>query len=98
MLAALLKAQLLNGAPVKRVSTFKLLGVHVASDLKWTNHIEATKRKVVPRLYFLKQLTRAGAGLNDLLSFYCTVIRPVLEFACPVWHSLLASLWRNQRH
>jgi len=36
MLAALLKAQLLNDAPIERVATFKLLWVHVASDLKWT--------------------------------------------------------------
>ena len=37
----------------------------------------------------LKQLKRAGAGLNDLLNFYCSVIRPVLEYASPVWHSSL---------
>jgi len=27
--------------------------------------------------------------LNDLLNFYCSVIRPVLEYASPVWHSSL---------
>ena len=73
--AALLKAPpplvILNGASVERVATFKLLGVHFASDLKWTNHIEPISRKVASRLYFLKQLKRAtAAGLNDLLSFY----------------------------
>ena len=40
-------------------------------------------------MYFLKQLKRAGAGLNDLLNFYCSVIRPALEYASPVWHSIL---------
>jgi len=24
---------------------------------------------------------------TDLLHFYTTVVRPVLEYACPVWHS-----------
>ena len=79
----------LSGVPIERVVTFKVLGVHVASDLKWTPHIEAMSAKVASRLYFLKQLRRAGAGLDDLLMFYCTVIRPVLEYACPVWHSSL---------
>jgi len=40
-------------------------------------------------LYFLKQLKWAGAVLNDLLNFYCSVIRPVLEYASPVSHSSL---------
>ena len=31
-----------------------------------------------------------GASINDLLSFYTTVVRPVLEYACSVWHSSLA--------
>jgi len=31
----------LSGTPVERVTTFKLLGVHVASDLKWKQHIDA---------------------------------------------------------
>jgi len=59
----------LSGAVIDRVVTFKLLGVNVASDLKWNTHIEAISRKVASRLYFLKQLKRAGAGLNDLLNF-----------------------------
>ena len=40
-------------------------------------------------MYFLKQLKEARTGLNDLLNFYCSVIRPVLEYASPVWHSSL---------
>jgi len=37
----------------------------------------------------LKQLKRSGAGSKDLLYFYNTVVRPVLEYASPVWHSSL---------
>ena len=79
----------LDGATVDRVTTFKLLGVHVANDLKWTQHVKAISSKVASRLYFLKQLKRSGAPLSDLLCFYTTVVRPVLEYACPVWHSSL---------
>ena len=57
-------------------------------------------------MIFLKQLKRSGAGRDDLLYFYITVIRPVLEYACPVWHSsvtaaqtkALESLQRRAMH
>jgi len=75
----------LNGTPMERVNTFKLLGVHVANDLKWTRHVNAILSKASSRLNFLKQLKRAGVGRDDMLCFY--VIRPVLEYACPAWHS-----------
>ena len=81
----------LSGTPVERVTTFKLLGVHVANNLKWTQHVDAISSKVSSRLYFLKQLKRSGAGPEDLLCFYITVIRPALEYACPVWHSSLTA-------
>src|SRR5664279_6380164 len=79
----------LDGAAVDRVTTFKLLGVHVSADLKWTHHVDAVCSKAASRLHFLKQLARSGAPHGDLLCFYCTVVRPVLEYACPVWHSSL---------
>ena len=45
--------------------------------------------KASQRLYFLKQLKRAGVSHAQLLHFYILVIRPVLEYAVPVWHHLL---------
>jgi len=81
----------LSGTPVERVTTFKLLGVHVANDLKWAHHVDAITSKISSRLYLLKQLKRSGAGPDDLLCFYTTAIRPVAEYACPVWHSSLTT-------
>ena len=82
----------LSGAPVDGVTVFKLLGVHAASDLKWSHHVDAITLKAAVRLHFLKQLKRSGAGRDDLLCFYGTVIRPVLEYACPVWHTSLTAV------
>ena len=79
----------LSGEPVDRVTVFKLLGVHVASDLKWSHHVDVITSKAAARLHFLKQLKRSGAGRDDLLCFYGTMIRSVLEYACPVWHTSL---------
>ena len=46
----------LKGTPVEQVTTFKLLGVHVANDLKSLQHINAISSKVSSRLYFLKEI------------------------------------------
>jgi len=45
---------------------------------------------------FFKQLKRSSVGPDDLFHFYATMIRPVLEYACPVWHSGLTVEHRNQ--
>ena len=45
-----------------------------------------------PRLhtvYFLKLFELSGSSLENLVCFYTSVVRPILEYACPVWHSSL---------
>ena len=39
--------------------------------------------------FTIYQLKRAGIRQCDLLRVYVSVIRPVLEYACPVWHTSL---------
>ena len=41
-------------------------------------------------------MRRACPNTGDLVCFYTTVIRPVLEYACPVWHSSLTKKLTNQ--
>ena len=84
-----LPALTINDTHLERVSVFKLLGVYVSSDLRWETHIEYIVSKAVSRLYFLKHLKRAGLTQLHLLHFYLSVIRPVLEYASPLWHPTL---------
>jgi hypothetical protein len=79
----------LNRVTVECVTCFKVLGIHVADDLKWQQQVDAISSKAASRLHLMKQLKRSGASCEDLLCFYSTVVRPVLEYACPVWHSSL---------
>lgn len=83
----------LNLAPLKIddcelecVTEFKLLGVWLQSNLSWDKHVTSILSKVAQRLYFLKQLKRSGLSTEDLVTYYTTIIRPVLEYACQVWH------------
>ena len=44
----------------------------------------------------LYQLKRAGIDQTDLLKIYLSVIRPVLEYACQVWHTCLPKYLCNK--
>jgi len=52
--------------------------------------------KATKRLYFLKLLKRAGVPCAQLQHFYGAVIRPILEYAAPVWHHLLTNYQSDQ--
>ena len=79
----------IDGIPTERVACFKLLGVYISNNLKWNDHVTAICKKTSSRLYLLKQMKRACIDTDDLLCFYTTVVRPVLEYACIAWHSSL---------
>jgi len=74
---------------IERRFVYKLLGVLIDTNFKWDNHIDSVCSKASSRLYFLTQLKRNGATAKDMVHFYETVIRSVLEHACPVRHSSL---------
>jgi hypothetical protein len=73
------------------VPSFKLLGVSIDCNLKWNFHVESICSKANCRIYLLKHLKRSSAELEDLLLFYCTAIRSILEYACPAWHKSITS-------
>ena len=44
-------------------------------------------KKAGKRLYMLYQLKRAGNTQKHLDTVYVSVVRPVLEYACLIWHT-----------
>ena len=84
-----------NNQPLEVVPTTKLLGVILTSNLKWSKHVEYICSKASKRLYALGMLKRSGIPPRDLCSVYSYFIRPVLEYACPVWHTSLSLSFRD---
>ena len=80
-----------SGNVIDTVKCFKLLGVNISDDLRWDAHVDAICAKVASRLYFLKILKRSGLTQNDLLWFYKSVIRSIVEYGCVVWHHNLTT-------
>ena len=79
----------INGKAIEVVRTVKLLGLNTSSELRWNCHVSEICKKVASRLFFLKQLKRANIPPIDLVTFFSTCIRPVIEYACPVFHNAL---------
>ena len=69
---------------IERVTQATVLGVTLSSDLTWNAHVDTIVSKARKRVFTIYQLKRAGISQCDLLRVYVSVIRPVLEYACPV--------------
>ena len=71
------------------ITECKLLGVTISDDLKWNKHIDNIVSRASKRIYFLVQLKRAKVEVNNLVKFYKTCIRSLLEYCCAVFHDSL---------
>ena len=78
-----------NSKDLECVQKAKMLGVTFSVDLKWNAHVDEIVKKVNKRLYFLRQLKRAQVKSKELVLFYLSCIRSVMEYACALFHSSL---------
>ena len=76
---------LLHNLPLSKVNTFKYLGVLLAEDLAWTPHIQAICSKVHQVLGLLYRRFYNYSSTDTLEKLYVSLVRPHLEYACPVW-------------
>ena len=74
----------IDNIEVERVNSAEILGVMIQNNLNWWEHFTKIVKKAGKRLYVLRLLKRADT--KALSTVYITVIRPVLEYACQVWH------------
>jgi len=86
---------LINGNKIERVPVFKLLGIVFSSDLSWQHHVDYIIKKASKRYFVIYNLNRARISPEDIVTVYCSLIRSILEYACPVWHSGLTTAQNN---
>ncbi|KAI8482492.1 hypothetical protein Bbelb_397280 [Branchiostoma belcheri] len=70
------------------------LGVTFQANLGWDSQVREMTRKGNQRLYLLCRLRQFNLPAEDLLTVYKSFVRPVVEYAAPVWHG---GLTRDQR-
>ena len=72
--------------PEMYVSSVKLLGVTISSNLKWDIHVKDIIHKANASIALLKLLNKYSVPPSHSLRLYMSFVCPHLEYACPVWH------------
>ena len=85
----------LDGAELELVESFKLVGVLIRSDMKWTDNTEYMVKRAYKKLWVVRRLKELGATTPDLLDMYTKQVRCILEFAAPAWHGALTQAERT---
>ena len=80
---------LLKGEPLNVTDSMKLLGVTLQSNLNWDVQVSQMISKASRRMYMLYVLRRFGASAADLSSVFRMYVRPIVEYASPLWYSSL---------
>ena len=80
----------LGDSVLPQVTSVKLFGVHITSDMKWEEQVKAMTKKASPRLHMLRLVKRHGATTLRLhVIFQCNTL-PVLECGTPLSNGGLA--------
>ena len=53
---------IIEGKEIKIVTCTKLLGLTIANDLAWNDHVTEINKKVSKRLFFLTHLKKSGSS------------------------------------
>ena len=76
--------QYMLAKPLNNVKSFKDLGVAISKDLSWDNHISITVSKANNLLGLIKCFVGI-THVNVFSTLYLSLVRPILEYAVPVW-------------
>ena len=90
---------IIEGKKVELVTSTKLLGLTMANDLRWNDHVTEITKKASKRLYFLLLLpnsVRAGVPKQDLALFYASCVRSVVDYAAPVFFNGLPQYLKKE--
>ncbi len=86
----------ISSTDLHTVDCVKILGVLISSDLKWDKHVDQIYRKASSKIYMLKILKKFHLSIPDLLTIYKEYIRPLTEYAAPVWNAGLTRAHVNK--
>ena len=85
-----------DGKELERVTSAKLLGLTISSNLTWNDHIRDVIKKASKRLYFLVQLKGSRVPRQDMSTFYTACLRSVLTYAAPVFFYALPKYLKGE--
>ena len=66
------------------VNSYKYLGIIISSDLDWKLHINSIVCKTSKLSGFIRRVVKSKDP-DIFVKLYCSLCRPILEYAAPVW-------------
>jgi hypothetical protein len=77
------------GEPILWVETARYLCVTLDTQLTWSTHVNQVGKKAAQRLGMLGLLLnrRSGLSIRNGMLLYKQLIRPMMDYACPIWRS-----------
>ena len=77
----------INNSQVRCVDELNLLGVIIRKDLKWNSNSNFLVTKCNRKFFMFAKLKSFRASRDDLLRVWVSYLRPICEYAAPLWHS-----------
>ena len=75
----------LNGSLIEAVDCIKYLGISIASDLSWSQHIQSITSKARRLVGLLFRQYYNYADTNVLKKLHVALVWPHLEYTVPIW-------------
>ena len=79
----------IDDEPIEVISSTKLLGTIITSDLRWEENTSHIVKKSNARMELLRRVASFGTSVEDLKTIYFLFVRSQLEQSAVVWHSSL---------
>jgi hypothetical protein len=79
--------------PIEWVQTTRYLGVTLDTPLNWSAHVNQVRKRAAQRLGALGHLLnrRSGLSVTNGVPLYKQLVRPMMDYACPIWKSAARS-------
>ena len=74
---------------IRSKDKLKILGFHFSDKPTPTAYIEVLTRRFRQRYWILRHLKHSGFSQEDLVKVYTSIIRPVADYMCEVYHSMI---------
>lgn len=75
---------------------YKYLGITIDNQFRFSSHVQVQCKKASKRLYFVRTLVKLNVKDDLIISFFKTVISPVLMYACVAFFGLLSKQLKDE--
>ena len=79
-----------DGQTVRSGQSINILGFHMDGRPTVGAHVESLRKRFRQRYWILSHLRRYGFSEEDLCKVYRTIICPVADYCCVVYHAMLS--------